>query len=232
MNRYLGVTLLISLAWPAARAEPPAAAPASPVAAAQSPADPSLNDLLGANFALRDPFRAGQCGFQFMGGYYQKSGWGPGGPHFNYIPLDARYGLILNDPCDDHGWLRGCAEALFVVNYSQVVHAFGNYVTGPNLLLRYNFVQQECAVVPYIQGGAGFAFTDGWKNRGQDLLGGEFEFLLRGEIGARVMLTEAVSLDAEFGYQHISNATLHTRNGGINNLGFGIGFTYFFGRLP
>lgn len=237
MIRYVGVLVVVLLACSvAAAADPSGATPQSPKPLTEvtwpSPADEApLDDLLCGNLGRRDPFRAGQCTFQFMGGYYQKTGWGPGGPHFNYVPLDFRYGLVLNDPCDQHGWLRGCVEAMFDVNYSPVLRDFGNYVTGPSLLFRYNFVQQECAVVPYIQGGAGFAFTDGWKNRNQDLIGGEFEFLLRGEIGARVMLTEALSLDAEFGFQHISNGTLSERNGGINNLGFGLGFTYFFGKI-
>ena len=44
------------------------------------------------------------------------------------------------------------------------------------------------------------------------------------------MLTECFSLDVEAGYQHISNAGIATRNGGLNTLGAGIGFTYFFGK--
>jgi lipid A 3-O-deacylase len=233
MNRCLGVLLALSLGGSAAPAGLPTAAPPSPLLDVSWPpaAEPPLDDLLGADLQRRDPFRPGQCGFQFMGGYYQKTGWGPGGPHFNYAPFDCRYGLVLTTPCDQDGWLRGCVEALFVVNYSTVVGDFGNYVAGPSLLLRYNFVQQESAFVPYLQAGAGFGFNDAYKNLDQDLIGGRFEFLLRGEVGARVMLTEQLSLDAELGFQHISNGTLHARNGGINNLGFGLGFTYFFGKI-
>lgn len=232
MNRCLGVLLGVSLAWSAARADDPAAGPAAHTVdgAWPSATGAPLDDLIGG-LDRRDPYRAGQCLFQFMGGYFQKTGWGPGGPAFNYVPFDFRYGLILTDPCDQHGLLRGCVEALFAVNYSPVLRDFGSYVTGPSLIFRYNFVQPECAVVPYLQAGAGFALTDGWRDKKQELIGGEFEFLLRGELGARVMLTEALSLDAEFGFQHISNGTIWLRNGGVNNLGVNLGFTYFFGKI-
>jgi hypothetical protein len=64
----------------------------------------------------------------------------------------------------------------------------------------------------------------------QELIGQEFEFLLRAELGLRCWLTESLSFDVEGGFQHISNAGIAVRNGGINNLGFSVGFTYSFGR--
>ena len=44
------------------------------------------------------------------------------------------------------------------------------------------------------------------------------------------MVTECVSLDVEAGIQHISNAGLARHNGGINNMGGSVGFTYFYGQ--
>lgn len=193
-----------------------------------------------SNLSERDPFRPGNCTYQFMVGYFPSTSVGPGGPAFDYLPIAVRFGYMLTDTICDKTCLRGNFETLLEVNYAPVLREFGSYVTGPNLILRYNYLQPDWIIVPYLQGGAGLAFTDAYKTpgmnvlgpgTGQDLIGQELEFLLRAEIGARLMITECVSFDAEFGFQHISNATLAPRNGGVNNIGFAIGFTYFFGKI-
>ncbi|MFO0877039.1 MAG: acyloxyacyl hydrolase [Gemmataceae bacterium] len=176
------------------------------------------------------PFNAGGMTFQAMAGYYKKTTWGPGGPGFDYIPLAARLGYMLTSPTDDFGIFRGSIEALVEVNYAPVLEQFGSYFTGPNAILRYNFVQPECLVVPYIQGGGGFVLTDAYKDLQQELIGQEFTFFLRADVGARLMLLENISVDAEVGYQHLSNACLAPRNGGINTMGFSVGMTYYFGK--
>jgi hypothetical protein len=167
-----------------------------------------------------------------MVGYFPKTAWGPGGPAFDYVPIVGRLGYMCTTPKWDGCILRGNFELLLEGLVAPVVRDFGSWVTGPNLLVRYNFVQPESALIPYAQLGAGFVFTDGWKTPAhiQELIGQEFEFLLRAEIGTRLMLTDRLSLDAEVGYQHISNAGIADRNGGVNNFGFSIGMTYFFGK--
>jgi hypothetical protein len=186
-----------------------------------------------SNLGDRDPFQMGMCDFQFMSGWYKKANLGPGGPAFDYIPIGLRFGCMLTDPLFDGSCFRGTVEGLLEVNYDKVIREFGHYASGANLILRYNFVQTDCIVVPYFQGGAGFVLTDGykWPSPYQRLIGEQFEFLLRIEAGARVMLTECVSLDVEAGVQHISNACLAKRNAGVNNTGITVGFTYFFGKI-
>lgn len=242
MKRLLTGLVLTGLVWhwslsPAA-AEPPA--PKSPDAAATLfqptwPADAPCIAELDANcdnLGDRDPFTKGQCSFQFMAGYFPKTDFGPGGPLFDYVPIGCRVGVMACTPQDGWGCLRGNVEILLEVYGAPVVREFGNYVVGPDIIFRYNFVQPDWLFIPYIQAGAGFAFTDGWKWPApyQELIGQELEFLLRVEVGTRFMMTECLSFDAEFGLQHISNATLAPRNGGINNIGFSVGFTYFFGK--
>lgn len=196
------------------------------------PAHIARCDANCSNLSERYPFSKWQCTFQAMAGYYQKTTAGPGGPAFDYVPLALRLGCICHTPCWDECFLRGCPEFLLEVNGCPVVRKFGSWVAGPNLIVRHNFVQPDWVVIPYIQGGAGLAFTDGWKTPPyyQALIGRQQEFLLRAELGARVMFTEFLSLDAEAGFQHISNAGLGKHNGGVNNLGFSLGFTYFFGK--
>ena len=185
-----------------------------------------------SNLGERDPFTAGQCDLQLMSGLYNRSGLGPGGPRFDYVPIAFRFGYMVTSPLFDQTWARGNVEALLEAQYGPVIKEFGHYIVGPDLIFRYNFVQPECPVVPYIQGGAGFVITDGykWPSPYQRLIGEQFEFLLRAEVGVRFMVTDCVSLDVEGGYQHISNARLAPHNAGVNNVGFTVGLTYFFGK--
>ena len=179
----------------------------------------------------QDPFSAGSLTFQAMTGYFNHTWIGPGGPALDYAPIGFRLGYILNTPESDH-WYRGCFEVLVEANASPIVRTYGTYFAGPNAFLRYNFVQPECIVVPYFQCGAGFVLNDAWRTSSliQRNIGEAFEFLLRAEWGARVMITECVSFDVEAGFQHISNAGLGRHNGGINNMGGSVGFTYFYGH--
>jgi lipid A 3-O-deacylase len=181
----------------------------------------------------RDPFHAGSLTFQTLVGSSSKAGVGAHGPAFDYTPFAFRFGYILDTPCGED-YLRGCVEVLVEANYSHIIRPYGTYFTGPNVITRYNFVQSECAIVPYIQCGAGFLFNDVWKTPSaqQALVGENLEFLLRAEVGFRYMITDCFSLDVEGGFQHISNAGLALHNGGINNVGGSVGFTYFYGRAP
>src|SRR5262249_13745698 len=111
-----------------------------------------------------------------------------------------------------------------------VTGQFGHYFTGPSALIRYNYRQPGWRLVPYIQGGAGIVLNDAYRTQEQRLIGRWQEFLLQAEVGVRFQVTEHLSLDLEGGFQHISNARLAPRNGGINNLGVTVGFTYTFGN--
>jgi hypothetical protein len=174
---------------------------------------------------------AGTFTFQAVAGYFTRTGIGPGGPALDYAPVGVRLGYVISDP--QGGVLRGCAEALLEANYSPIIREFGTHFVGPNAILRYNFVHPDAWLVPYFQFGAGIAFTDAYKAPYpyQILIDNDLEFLLRAEAGARFMLTEDFSLDLEGGFQHVSNSGLGKHNGGINNAGCSVGFTYFFGKV-
>jgi opacity protein-like surface antigen len=176
---------------------------------------------------------------QFLSGYYAKLPVGPGSTPFNqsstgrdkidYVPLSLRLGyecpwLFLPDTC-----VQGTFEPLFEYNTLVITKQFGSYFTGPSALLRYNYVQPDCLLVPYCQGGAGIVFTDAYREPVQRLIGRWQEFLLQAAVGVHVLVTAQLSLDVEGGFQHISNASLASRNGGINNAGFMVGVTYTFG---
>ena len=85
---------------------------------------------------------------------------GPHGPNIDYCPQTFRLGVMCNDPHPDWKWCPGVFEVLLEANYSAIATTNGNYFAGPNAILRYNFVSPQCAVVPYLQGGAGFVLND------------------------------------------------------------------------
>ena len=151
-------------------------------------------------------------------------------PRFNFAPIDTRLGCMLYSPCPDDCLLRGNVEAILEITAAPVIYSFGSIVVGPTVLLRYNFVQPDCRVVPYLQGGAGFSYNDGYRDKEQRALGQAGEFYLQATGGLHFLLNPHWSLDLEGGFIHISNAGTNERNAGINALGGSLGLTYFFGK--
>ncbi len=100
----------------------------------------------------------------------------------------------------------------------------GSYIAGGTLWLRYNFVQPNWRVVPYLQGGVGAEGTD----MNQDLIGQKFNFNLNIAAGARWFVARDISINAECLYQHISNAKLSSTDIGINAVGPVLSISYFF----
>lgn len=173
---------------------------------------------------------------QFMSGYYRMTGLGPEASwqwmsaREDYAPQALRLGCECPHVFLPGSWLEGTWEGLLEYNASPIVRDFGTFFTGPCAILRYNYRREDSWCFPYLQGGAGLVLNDAYHNTWQRLIGQPVEFLLRAEVGLRFLVTERMSLDVEGGFQHISNGGLASRNGGINNLGIAVGFTYEFGR--
>ena len=111
---------------------------------------------------------------EFMtGAMFSPCGIGPVVPVYNYQQNNVRLGWMLDSPdswgpqagIDDP--LRGNFEAILEATGSYVWYSFGTYMVGVTGLVRYNFVQPNWIVVPYIQGGAGVVYTNGrnWSNQ-------------------------------------------------------------------
>jgi lipid A 3-O-deacylase len=110
-----------------------------------------------------------------------------------------------------------------------VTHDFGHVLGGPSVLARLDICDPAKTVVPYFQVGTGFVLNDGFKDSNQRAIGQCFEFLQQVEVGVRWKLNSNISVLAEGGWQHISNADLARRNLGANNLGGSIGLRWSFG---
>jgi hypothetical protein len=160
-----------------------------------------------------------------VGAYFSQRGLGPKTPTFDFLPINVRLGAVLHDPCFP-GCIRGSYEALVEFSTAPVFSGFGHIVVGPTAILRYNFAQPDCRLVPYLQGGAGFAYTDGFEDRQQHAIGQWFEFTLKAAAGLHYFVNRNLAVDVEGGYTHISNADIASRNLGINAVGGSIGVTF------
>ena len=171
------------------------------------------------------------------GAMFSPSGIGPVVPVFNYQQNNVRLGWMLDSPdswgpqagIDDP--LRGNFEAILEATGSYVWHSFGTYMVGITGLVRYNFVQPNWVVVPYIQGGAGIIYTNArnWSN--QDAIGGNWEFTPQFAGGLKFLLDKNWTFNIEGSFQHISNANTSARNEGVNAYGGFVGFTYVFDKI-
>lgn len=187
-------------------------------------------DKACGDLAARNPFLAGALSVQFLSGYSVGLGGKADEPSLDYTPQSLRIGTMLTAPEDCcPAWYQGNVELLLDLNYGRMVKDWGEYVAGTAGLLRYNFVQPHCLVVPYVQAGAGVAFTDVSKAP-QNLIRDEVNGLFRADIGARLMFTEALSLDLEVGVSHLGAFGRSDRGDGANNVSFGLGLTYSFGK--
>jgi hypothetical protein len=214
-------------------AEAPTEPEPSPDSHAEAPAKP------------RDWFNKGDWEGQFLSGYYPTSGLGSGGIAFaagpdgkalptqriyiDLVPIQFRIGYTPVCALFDGTILRGNSEFLLEWAADPITREYGNYMTGPSLLIRHNFQPKGWRLVPYGQVGAGILLNDAYHNQEQRLIGGPSEFLLQAELGLHYFINHSCSIDAEGGYQHVSNADTYRRNVGINNVGGSIGFSYHFG---
>jgi len=149
-------------------------------------------------------------------------------PVFNYAQTNLRLGWMLTDPGPEEGLFRGNWEGLVEVSNSIIFKGFGNYIGGITVLFRYNFVQPDWKMIPYVQGGAGIVYNDAYKNETQQAIGQAIEFTPQFSLGLHYLIARHWSLDAEGMFHHISNAGMSKRNRSINALGGFLGITYWF----
>ncbi|HEX3314784.1 MAG TPA: acyloxyacyl hydrolase, partial [Gemmataceae bacterium] len=158
-------------------------------------------------------------------GYYRSSFIGPSIPRFDYVPIAFRVGYR---PWEDRGYIASRMSVMLEATADPITKSFGNYLTGASLMLRYDACP-SWTICPYFQVGTGFVLTDAWRDQKQMAIGEEFEFLQQVEFGVRWKLRECLSVEAEYGLQHTSNAGFARRNGGANDLGVSIGLRWTFG---
>ncbi|MEM6823166.1 MAG: acyloxyacyl hydrolase [Verrucomicrobiota bacterium] len=200
---------------------------------ASEPSNPDYRTAAQTRDLVKDPlFQRNRITLQLTAGALASHvGIGPETDTFNYTMTNLRLGWMLNTPAMSSHPLDGNVEFIFELSASGIFEGAGNYLVGPTALIRYNFVQPNWVVTPYIQVGAGLTFTDASDDQSQRAIGQELEFTPQASIGLKYQVADNWTFDGEFIYHHISNAGLSDRNLGINALGGMIGFTYYFDRL-
>lgn len=177
-----------------------------------------------------DPFRKGVTEFELSAGHF----WSVGTkgtirrPDSEWLMGSARYGWMLTDPSGS-GIFRGNWEFMVGAFGDYFYDGPGNYFVGADLNLRYNFVQPNATVVPFIQIGVGGAYGD-WADEApeQGLVGTDWNWELQAAIGVRWMLSERLALVTYAQWQHFSNGGSSANNRGLNGVGAMAGLSWFF----
>jgi Lipid A 3-O-deacylase (PagL) len=150
-----------------------------------------------------------------------------GRPRLKTALATVRYGWILND--QGSGIFFGNEEFLLEAFVGPTLDGPGSVWGGGTLIMRHNFAWgHHPVVVPYFQIGAGLIASDASSDERQFAVGLPVEFSLHGTFGMRWRLNRAWSINTEFGYRHISNAGLSSRNGGYDLIGGLIGLSRMF----
>jgi len=175
-----------------------------------------------------DNFAAGAKEFQNVVGYFAFFDTTQNNrPAIDYSLNTLRLGIMLNDPWS-LGLLSGNFELLGEIFAGPVVNGPGNVLAGASLVFRYNFVQPQARLIPYLQIAAGGVYTDIPEKESRGLISLPVEFNLQGAVGTRLMLNEHWSLVIEGAYRHISNAEIKKPNFGIDSVGGNVGFGFCF----
>jgi hypothetical protein len=144
-------------------------------------------------------------------------------PTVNYAFGDAQLGFMVTDVAGI-GLFRGNFELAPEVFGAGIFGSTGTYIAGGTLWFRYNFVPRQSRVVPYAQVGGGWVFMD--IDHRYD--GENFNFNVDGAAGLRYFIKPRISLNAEYRFQHISNANLWRHNLGLNAEGPVLGISWLF----
>jgi hypothetical protein len=142
--------------------------------------------------------------------------------------LSASYGHMLSGVIAKDHWYRGNVEGRMELfggmQYRPDVDTDG-WIIGLTPHLRYNFATGS-RLIPFVDGGAGVTAM----GIGPPDVSGTFEFNLQGSVGVHWFLRDNLALTTDVRYTHYSCAGIHQPNSGINNVGFMLGVTWFFGK--
>ncbi len=128
---------------------------------------------------------------------------------YTIVPAFLTASLKLDEVSNDRifdGIFRGNTEFFFSLEGAAITDGpesrYTEIMVGP----RYNFVQPNWRIIPYIEGGVGLLFAD--SNPGVRGLGQDFNFTFETAVGFKYKINDTwfVRLGAE--YHHISNAGL------------------------
>jgi hypothetical protein len=141
----------------------------------------------------------------------------------DFTTTGVQGGYMLSNPMGS-SWLRGNFEVLLEVFGGGAIKGDGNYIAGLTGWIRYNFLPGDGRFKPYSQLGGGTEMTDFDTH----LLGQRQNFNLDASLGLRYMITPRCAFNAEYRFEHYSDAFQTKLNLGINAQGPVVGVSWFF----
>jgi hypothetical protein len=187
-------------------------------------------DAISTSFQSNDPgYERGTREIEVLGGAFTSVDYATRKrPQFEFALASVREGWMLNDVRS--GFFFGNEELLIDVFAGPILKGPGSVMAGVTLIVRHNFVTGANGFfAPYYQMGVGGLYSDAANaDRVQFGIGTTFEFNLQATLGARWRVSRLWSINTEFGYRHISNAGLDSRNGGVDAVGGFIGLGRMF----
>ena len=139
-----------------------------------------------------------------------------------FIYATPRWGIGISDPLGGRSWYRGNFELLFEGTFLYMFEPKSGIAGGIAPGLRYNFLTNT-RFIPFFFAGVGFIALDADLARQSDGL----NFIVQSGIGLHYFITQRTALTGEWRFHHISNASIHDRNAGINSSLFMLGLTFF-----
>jgi lipid A 3-O-deacylase len=139
-----------------------------------------------------------------------------------FVYVTPRWGVGISDPVGGRSWYRGNFELLLEGTFLYIFEPKRGIAGGIAPTLRYNFLTGS-RIIPFLQAGIGFIALDADLRRQADGL----NFILQSGLGLHYFISQRTALTGEWRFHHISNASIHDRNAGINSSLFMLGVTFF-----
>ena len=178
----------------------------------------------GTAFAKDENFQPGwreaTAGFGIM---FSPIGSSYARPRVDYVPGYIEAGYMLSH-IHGHGFFRNNYEIAVEAFGAGIYQSTGHYIAGGTLWLRHNLLPEGSRFAPYMQVGGGLVSMD--INHMYD--GHNVNFNVDAAGGVRFFVRPKMSVNAEFLYQHISNANTGSHNIGINAIGPILSASWFF----
>ena len=139
-----------------------------------------------------------------------------------FVYATPRWGIGITDPLGGRSWYRGNFELVLEGTFLYMFEPKSGIAGGIAPGLRYNFLTGT-RFIPFFHAGIGFIALDADLPRQSDGL----NFILQSGVGLHYFISQGSALTGEWRFHHISNASIHDRNAGINSSLFMLGLTFF-----
>jgi len=137
--------------------------------------------------------------------------------------LSVSRGRMIGDVKGADSWYRGNWELRGEILGGLQFNSETCWLIGVTPHVRYHFAT-GAPWVPYADVGAGITLTD---IRAPDL-GGSFQFNLQAIVGVNYFVRDALAINLEGRYIHLSSLGIYSPNYGVNTIGIFLGVTEFF----